>query len=101
MAGQGNLSRLKARYATLSSNSNTSSEWRYHVTTPSTITLPDTATLSIGDCVKFTKKIGVIPTIQRFGSTVLIRTSTGTDTAVFFDIEAEITFVWNGTEWEV
>lgn len=101
MAGQGNLSRLKARYATISSNSNTSAGWRYHITTATTITLPDSATLTVGDCVKFTKTIGVVPTIRRFGGVVLIRTSTGTDTAVFFDIEAEITFVWNGTEWEV
>lgn len=101
MAGQGNLSRLKARYATISSNSNTSAGWRYHITTSSTITLPDTATLSVGAWVKFTKKLEIIPTIQRFGSTVVIKTSIGTDSSVLFDIEAEIIFIWNGTEWEV
>jgi hypothetical protein len=101
MAGQGKASSVRDKYKTLSANSNTAASWTYHVTTASTITLPNTATLSVGDKVTFTKKIGVVPTIQRFGSTVLIKTSLGTDSSVLFDIEAEIIFVWNGTEWEV
>jgi hypothetical protein len=101
MAGTGKLSRLKTKYKVLSANSGTSVNWTYHITTASTITLPDSATLSVGDKVVFTKKLGVVPTIQRFGSTVLIKTSLGTDSSVLFDIEAEIIFVWNGTEWEV
>ena len=101
MAGQGKLSELKARKKVLSANSGTNINWTYHITTASTITLPDSSTLSVGDKVVFTKKLGVVPTIQRFGSTVLIKTSIGTDSAVFFDIEAEIIFVWNGVEWEV
>ena len=101
MAGTGKLSRLKTKYKVLSANSNTQVDWKYHITTASTITLPDTATLSVGDKVTFTKKIGIIPTIQRFGSTVLIKTKRGSDSSVLFDIEAEIIFVWNGTEWEV
>ena len=101
MAGQGKVSNLKNKYAVLSANSDTNKNWTYHVTTASTITLPDTATLVAGDWVKFTKRIGVTPTIQRFGSTVMIKTSIGDDSAVFFDIESEIIFVWNGVEWEV
>lgn len=101
MAGTGKLSRLKNKYKVLTANSDTSINWTYHITTASTITLPDSSTLSVGDKVVFTKKQGIVPTIQRFGSTVLIRTSLGTDSSVLFDIEAEIIFVWNGTEWEV
>ena len=101
MAGQGKVSNLKNKYAVLSANSNTNKNWTYHITTASTITLPDTATLVAGDWVQFTKKLGAEPTIQRFGSTVLIKTRLGTDSAVFFDIESEIIFVWNGVEWEV
>lgn len=101
MAGQGKVSNLKNKYSVLSSNSGTSKNWTYHITTASTITLPDTATLVAGDWVKFTKKIGVIPTIQRFGGSVLIKTVIGNDSSVLFDIESEIIFVWNGVEWEI
>ena len=98
---QGKVSNLKNKYAVLSANSNTNKNWTYHITTAPTITLPDTSTLVAGDWVKFTKKLGVEPTIQRFGSTVLIKTTLGTDSSVTFDIEAEVIFVFNGTEWEV
>lgn len=101
MAGTGKLSRLKNKYKVISSNSNTSVGWSYHLTTASTITLPDTTTISVGDKVTFTKVLGIVPTIQRFGSTVLIKTKRGSDSSVLFDIEAEIIFVWNGIEWEV
>lgn len=101
MAGQGKLSDLKNKYRVLSANAQTYANWTYHITTTSIVTLPDTATLSVGAWVKFTKKIGVSPTIQRFGSTVNIKTKKGVDTSVLFDIEAEIIFVWNGVEWEV
>ena len=101
MAGQGKVSDLENKYKVLSANAQTYANWTYHITTASTITLPDTATLITGAWVKFTKKLGVIPTIQRFGSIVVIKTSIGTDSSVLFDIEAEIIFVWNGVEWEV
>jgi len=100
MAGQANLQRVVERFSVVSANTTAIALWTYHITTASTITLPNPATLAIGDWVKFTKKIGVIPTIQR-NSTEEIKTDLGNDTAVFFDIEAEIIFVWNGTEWEV
>ena len=102
MAGQGKVSNLKNKYAVLSANSPTNIGWTYHITTAATITLPDSSTAVAGESrVTFTKKLGVIPTIQRFGSTVLVKTRKGSDSAVFFDIESEIIFVWNGTEWEV
>jgi hypothetical protein len=102
MAGQGKVTNLKKKFAVLSSNSPTNIGWTYHITTASTITLPDSSTAVAGESrVTFTKKLGVIPTIQRFGSTVLIKTDLGTDSSVLFDIEAEIIFVWNGVEWEV
>lgn len=100
MAGQANLQRVSERFSLISANTTTVALWTYHITTDSTITLPDPSTLSVGDPVKFTKNIGVIPTIQR-NSTELIKTVKGSDTSVLFDIEAEIIFVWNGTEWEV
>lgn len=101
MAGQGRLSRLKDKFATLNANSNTNIGWTYHITTASTITLPNAATAVVGDWIKFTKTLTIVPTIQRQGSTVLIKTKKGTDLSVLFDIESEIIFVWNGTEWEV
>lgn len=101
MAGQGKLSDLKNKHKVLTANAQTYANWTYHITTASTITLPDTTTLSIGAWVKFTKKLDVVPIIQRFGSTVNIKTKKGTDISVFFDVEAEIIFVWNGVEWEV
>ncbi len=102
MSGQGKISDLKNKYRVLSANAQTYANWTYHITTASTITLPDSAALSVGAWVKFTKKQGVVPTIQRFGSTVNIKLSDGTlDSAVFYDIDSEIKFVWNGIEWEV
>lgn len=101
MSGQGKISDLKNKYRVLSANAQTYANWTYHITTASTITLPDSAALSIGAWVVFTKKQGVTPTIQRFGSTVNIKTKKGLDSAVLYDIESEIKFVWNGVEWEV
>jgi hypothetical protein len=101
MAGQGKASLVRDKYKVLSTNSNTAAGWTYHITTAATITLPDTTTLIIGDKVTFTKRLDVIPVIQRSGATVLIKTRLGLDSSVFFDVNAEITFVWNGVEWEV
>jgi hypothetical protein len=100
MAGQVNLQRVVERFSVISANTTAIALWTYHITTASTITLPNPATLAVGDWVKFTKKIGVIPTIQR-NNTELIKTVRESDTTVFFDIEAEIIFVWDGMEWEV
>lgn len=100
MSGQANLQRVIDRFAVLSANTTAFVLWSYHITNASTITLPDPATIDVGDWVRFTKAIGVVPTIQR-NNTEVIKTVIGDDTAVYFDIESEIIFVWNGTEWEV
>lgn len=101
MAGTGKLSRLNKKYKVINTPSNTNIDWTYHITEAVTVTLPDTTTLSVGDKVTFTKAFNIIPTIQRFGSTVTIKTRRGSDSSVFFDLEAEVIFVWNGIEWEV
>lgn len=100
MAGQANLQRISERFAVVSTNTTVNALWTYHVTSTVTITLPNPSTLSVGDWVKFTKMFDIIPTIQR-NNTEQIKTSRGNDTAVFYDIMAEIIFVWNGVEWEV
>lgn len=101
MAGTGKLSRLSKKYKVINIPSNVNIDWTYHITEAVTITLPNTASLSIGDKVTFTKAFNIVPTIQRFGSTVTIKTRRGSDSSVLFDIDAEVIFVWNGTEWEV
>lgn len=101
MAGQGKASRLKSKYAVLSSNSSTNVNWTYHITSAATITLPNVGSLSVGDKVTFTKEYNIIPTIQRQGVSELIKVRKKSDTAVFFDIESEIIFVWDGSNWRV
>lgn len=101
MAGQAKLSDLKNRYAVVSADTQTQINWTYHITTTSTMTLPNTVSLSTGAWVKFTKQLNVSPTIRRFGSSVNIRTSVGVDNSIIFDIPSEIIFIWNGVEWEV
>lgn len=101
MAGQGKVSNLKNKYAVLSANSNTNKNWTYHITTASTITLPDTATLVAGDWVAFTKQYSVSPIIQRFGSTVLIQSGVASGATFLFQSSNKIVLVFNGTDWEV
>lgn len=101
MAGTGKLSRLKTKYKVLSANSGTSVNWTYHITTASTITLPDTATLSVGDWVAFTKQYNVSPTIQRFGPTVLIQSGVTSGSTFLFQSADKIVLVFNGIDWEV
>ena len=100
MAGQGKASLVRDKYKILSSNSNVVAGWTYHITTASTITLPDTSTLSVGDKVTFTKKLGVVPTIQRTG-TSLIQSEQGSSTALNFKSNNKIELVFNGVDWDV
>lgn len=95
------LSRLKDKFKIIENNEQAYIGWTYHIAAAVTVTLPDTTTLDIGDKVTFTKKLNIVPTIQRFGSTVIIQTQYQSDSAVFYDVEAEIIFVWNGVAWEV
>lgn len=100
MAGQGKASLVRDKYKVLSANSNTVTGWTYHITTASTITLPDTATLSVGDKVTFTKKLGVVPTIQRFGS-ALIQSEQGSGITLNFRSNDKLVFIFNGVDWDV
>lgn len=71
---------------------------RYYISAPLIVTLPSTAT--IGDVVTLVKKPNVSPSIRVSGGGS-ITTSIGSDTTVVFDIEDEVNFVFNGTNWEI
>lgn len=62
-----------------------------------TVTLPPSP--SLGNQVSFFKALDATPTIVSDGP--LIQTPKGSDTSVLFDLDAEITFTFNGTDWEV
>lgn len=66
------------------------------VTLPSTTTPPPKGTL-----VRLTKALTAKPVIQAGAGSAVIATSKGNDTSVTFDINAEIIFIFNGTNWEV
>lgn len=65
------------------------------------VTLPDTTGLGVGSHVRFSKAIDATPTIQVGAGGAHIVTSGGTDTSVLFDLDADILFVFNGTDWEL
>jgi len=67
-----------------------------------TVTLPDTTTLPPkGTFVRLTKALAAKPVAQVGAGSAVIVTSKGNDTSVTFDINAEIIFIFNGTNWEV
>ena len=49
----------------------------------------------------FVKALTATPIIQVGAGGANIVTTKGTDTSVIFDINAEIVFVFNGTNWEI
>lgn len=64
------------------------------------MTLPQGSGLQAGDSIAFVKSIGAAPLIQaQVGDN--IRHGEQIDSAVTFDIQSEIIFVWSGTTWEV
>lgn len=66
------------------------------------VTLPEVSGLSTGDAVRFIKDLSATPTIQVQGAAgESIQTTKGSDTAVIFDINAEVILVWADTKWEV
>ena len=65
------------------------------------VTLPDTTAMPIGTTVTFAKALEAVPNISTGVGGALIQTPGGSDNTVIFDINAEITFVFNGTDWEV
>ena len=67
-----------------------------------TVTLPDTTTPPPkGTFVRLTKALTAKPVIQAGAGSAVIATSKGNDTSVTFDVNAEIIFIFNGTNWEV
>ncbi|WP_323016489.1 hypothetical protein [Castellaniella sp.] len=65
------------------------------------VILPAVAGLEIGASVTLSKSLSATPTIQVGVGAATIRTAKGSDTSVIFDVDAELTFVFNGTDWEV
>ncbi len=67
-----------------------------------TVTLPDTTTPPPkGTFVRLTKALAAKPVVQTGAGSAVIATSKGNDTSVTFDVNAEIIFIFNGTNWEV
>jgi len=74
----------------------------YWLGTTLTATLPDTSTPPPkGTFVRLTKALGAEPTIQAGAGAAVIQTAKGSAASVLFDLDAEIVFVFNGTDWEV
>ena len=75
---------------------------RYWLGASLTVTLPDTTTPPPkGTAVRLTKALGAEPTIQAGAGAAAINTAKGSAASVLFDLDAEIVFVFNGTDWEV
>ncbi|ACO79889.1 Phage P2 tail fiber gpH-like protein [Azotobacter vinelandii CA] len=73
---------------------------RYYLADSIVVTLPQGSGLQAGDSIAFVKSIGAAPLIQaQVGDN--IRHGEQIDSAVTFDIQSEIIFVWSGTTWEV
>lgn len=86
---------------TLNSNSPTLVDQNYHINGNYTIDLPDITGLTAGKSITFTKALGSTPLIERSGTTELIVSDIGSDTSLMFDVNCEIVFVFNGTNWEI
>lgn len=86
---------------TLNSNSPTLVDQNYHINGNYTIDLPDITGLTAGKSITFTKALGSTPLIERSGTTELIVSDIGSDTSLTFDVNCEIVFVFNGTNWEI
>lgn len=70
---------------------------RYYALAPLTVTLPDTA--SVASVVTLSKRPNITVTVKV--NTGTISTSVGADSAIIFDINDEVNFVFNGSVWEV
>lgn len=74
----------------------------YWIGSSLTVTLPDTTTPPPkGTFVRLTKALTAKPVVQAGAGSAVIATSKGNDTSVTFDVNAEIIFIFNGTNWEV
>lgn len=67
-----------------------------------TVTLPDTTVApAIGAYVRFLKTHSATPIIQVGAGSAVIQTTEGSDSSVIYNINSEIVFVFNGTDWEI
>lgn len=74
----------------------------YHIVGDINVILPNTNGRAVGDRVVFTKDQDNSPTVEVFDTvTQEIQTTKGNDSSVIFDINSEVIFVFNGTQWEV
>jgi len=69
-------------------------------TTVTTVSLPLKAGLAVGATVEFSKSLLVTPIIQTTDG-ALIKGPKKSDTSVSYNLDANITFIFNGTDWEV
>lgn len=75
---------------------------KYWLASSLTVTLPNTSVdTPLGSSVTFVKALTATPIIQVGAGGANIVTTKGTDTSVIFNINAEIVFVFNGTNWEI
>lgn len=73
----------------------------YFIDASVTATLPSiSGSTPKGSYVRMIKKKSVEPTVQSTGAATII-TPIGTDTSILFDVDSELVFMFNGTDWEV
>lgn len=84
---------------TVSSNITAQPYGQYWLAASVEVNLPSVVGLVPGTTVRFSKALDATPTIVSQGT--LIRTVKGSDYEVLFDVNAELVFVFNGTEWEI
>lgn len=87
-------------YVILNADTTAEVSKRYWLQESLVLSLPDLADVEIGDTVVVSKSIDADPTVVPTGSANII-TEKGPTTSILFDINAEITFVFNGTDWEL
>jgi hypothetical protein len=73
---------------------------QFLITAPGSYVLPDITTLSPGDSIVFAKVSAVVPSIETFG-TQLIVTDIGNDSELIYDLTQDLVFVVAGLNWEL
>lgn len=93
-------SKLPATYTQINTdNARALINSRNIITVNGTTHLPLISNLAVGSYVTFLKFKTLAPTIDTTDSANIILNK-GTDTAIIYNINSEITFVFNGTAWD-